>query len=323
MEESLTFWNRLYAFFVSDDKVRWKAMGWIMAASGAIGSVDLAFFGESLDHALVSIFFFVLLSYLGCIAWYCSFRRPSHFIGGTHISRRAMLRLAVAASIGFAVSTGLVRRATYAMEFRLEEAAGDPTSPLNMEEARRVLERAKAAEIRIAPATIRKTAGKFMIAAKENRGAWDTSIEFLNFKSFLNVSQDPSRTLKQIPKGSSFIFANPFPETIINVALLGLTTPEHAPQLRRISSIEPNPSDIQVSIPAYLKIHAGKIVIDGFYFDHIILDSTHVIYHGGRVRLGDVYFINCTFEFEPEVNDRAFRFAETILESGPAVTFSA
>lgn len=161
-----------------------------------------------------------------------------------------------------------------------------------------------------------------MIAARQNREAWNASIEFLNYKSFLNVSHDPSLALKQIPKGSGFVIANPFPETI-NIGLLGLTTPEDAPQLRRIDSTEPNPSEVQISIPQYLKIQAERIILDGFYFRHIILNNTHVIYHGGRVRLDDVYFINCTFGFKPEVDDRNLRFAETILESGPAVTFSA
>jgi hypothetical protein len=322
MEESVTFWNRLHAFFVTDDRLRWKIMAWIMAASGVIGSAEFAFSNESLDDVLFLMSSFVLLSYFVCIVWYCSFRRPSHLAKPSFTFRRAVLRFVVAASVGFAISIGLVRKAIYTMTLRLQEVANDPTSQFNMKEANRILDRAQAAQIKIAPATIRRTANSFIMAAKENPGAWDTSIEFLNYTSFLNISHDPSPRLQEIPKGSGLDFTNPVPGTI-NISFLGLTTPENVPQWRRIDSTEPNPRDARVRVPQYFKIQAETVTLDGFYLRHIILDSTHVIYHGGQIRLEDVYFVNCTFEFEREANDRNLDFAKAILNGEPSVTFDA
>ncbi len=40
-EETLNFLDRLEDFFLYDDQSRWRAIGWIVAAAGILGSFNL------------------------------------------------------------------------------------------------------------------------------------------------------------------------------------------------------------------------------------------------------------------------------------------
>lgn len=51
--------------------------------------------------------------------------------------------------------------------------------------------------------------------------------------------------------------------------------------------------------PAYVRIKGGSLLLDNRIYRHIIFEDAHVAWNGGPIKMEDVRFINCTFEFPP------------------------
>ncbi len=74
--------------------------------------------------------------------------------------------------------------------------------------------------------------------------------------------------------------------------------------------------------PAVLFLDGGTVVLDGMYFKRVIIRNAKVVYRGGPVHMEDVYFVNCTFTWEP-TQKNTLLFARSVFSPDSATTFSA
>ena len=204
---------------------------------------------------------------------------------------------------------------------RLGQASENPTNPSSIAEAQVILHDAKSRDIRISQREINESAARFLEASSFNPESWKAAIAFVDYKSFLNATDDRFPGLLKPLANSGFTLENPI-KGPINFGLAGpLVMPDRAPQIKLLDSPYPNPRDVRGHIPEYIRVNGGSLAMDGFYMKQVILDKVHVVYHGGRVKLENVYFVNCTFELEAEPQKPQVDFARTLL-AAPSVTFN-
>lgn len=72
--------------------------------------------------------------------------------------------------------------------------------------------------------------------------------------------------------------------------------------------------------PSYMMLIGVSLLLDGSHLKNIIIKDARVVYHGGPLRLENVYFLNCTFDLQREPS--TLNFAKAVLEAGPATNFT-
>jgi hypothetical protein len=262
----------------------------------------------------------ILFMSFAWIAWYCSFRKRQLSVV-PFMSRRTLVWQA-ASFIAFLVSLRLPRAEARTIERRLQETSSNPANPENIQEVTEILVTAKSAGVRASSATIGKIGNKFINASREHPEAWAAAVAFVDYKSFLNSFAYPLGGKRHAPDNSGYLLVNPFKSTL-NVGLAGnLVPPENMPQLRRLDSLDANPRDGRGLIPEYIQVNGGTVPLDDFYMKQVIFDNVDIVYRGGQSRLEKVYFINCTFQFDPLPRAPVIEFAKSILDTS-SVTFQA
>jgi hypothetical protein len=68
IERTLTFGDRFYAFFVTDDNVRWKTIAFAITSATAFAAIDILFGNPSLDDLVTFLTFWVVICYVVAVA---------------------------------------------------------------------------------------------------------------------------------------------------------------------------------------------------------------------------------------------------------------
>jgi hypothetical protein len=87
--------------------------------------------------------------------------------------------------------------------------------------------------------------------------------------------------------------------------------------------LEPIGSQMNKSLSTgdqYVIVSEGEPIIDGLDMKNVIFQGVKIIYHGGPLRMNNVFFVNCTFELPQDQRGQNLAFA--LLQS-PTTTFSA
>jgi hypothetical protein len=325
-EETLGFWNRLEFFFLSDDKARWKAIGWIIFVVGVCGSIDLALLDSSVDDGVLLMGTLALVMSIFWIGLYCSFGRSSSMNTEPlyFISRRALM-FRVGILVAFIMSLRLPRVEAHEVELKLQRASDKPLDAESAEEAQRALAIAREGFLKLDSKIVRDTGTKFIQTAEQDSGAWSAVQEYLSYRSFLNADFVPALTPAT---GTSKYRSN------VNITALrpgserspafqvsfagGYASGDKSARLEQLNSPQPEGSEF-----AYFIIDGGRATIglDGAYMRNVIVRSCDVSYAGGRVRLENVWFINCTFESYVLVVPETKKLGGAILANSHPVTF--
>jgi hypothetical protein len=186
---------------------------------------------------------------------------------------------------------------------KLKQISENPSDPVNIEAASRVLNEAKQRNVRIDPSVLSTAAGRFLSASRTVPETWPVVQDFLNYRSFLNASAVgvPADLRPAIP---GYLFN-------INTRPLPVTRPHGSSQLAYVVLLSgqspPNESArIEgLSVPNSVGTGARLIVVDGSPFNALVLDNMWlknvivrnavVAYDGGPMRLENTFFLNCTF----------------------------
>lgn len=213
-------------------------------------------------------------------------------------------------------------------EQQLNQAASDPTTPRNIEKAKKTLEAAHAAGIQLSPHVVQNTGKKFFRAAHTDTESWGTAQQYLDYRSFLNKDFAPN--VGQLtpwgnhPDYQSQLKVRPNPhlgETPIrslSVSFAGGHVPsDKGARMESIDSHLPKSSGI-----AFFVIDGGydALVLDDMYMKNVIVRNSEVAYSGAAIRLENVFFVNCKFQFERTPN--AIALGNLMLDSAP-VNFDA
>jgi hypothetical protein len=312
------FMSRLEDFFVFDERSRWRAIGWTIAATGTVGSVELVFNKASVDDAVISMTIVTTLMFIGWIAWYCSFKQRREI--GVSLSRRRLLIQATAGLFGVFIGTGVSRAQRKTSERILERVSANPANPQNSQEAVTLLTRAQAAQVRISPAVLEKTGKQFVNAAQESPEAWEASLEFLKYKTYTNsftagflVNMPPN-----VSGGTTYVF-----DALTNLpppkfSSLGGVPKELAAQFMHIGEDPDKGKKWGVSL---LKVEGGGLILDGMQLRNVLIYNALIVYRGGPLILKNVYFVSCTFDMDQNRNTRGF-IAAALGDPSVSVTFS-
>ncbi len=171
---------------------------------------------------------------------------------------------------------------------------------------------------------ITASAGSNAVLARE---AWSTAIQLMDYRSLLNADLNPippTAVTRKISYGFLFELAFVYPhggqvgDIVKNIYTAGDDVPlEQAARLENLGSTANigralGPRVIIVEYPN------NTIKLDDCWYKNVIVMNTKVGYFGGRMKLENVYFINCEFQMENASPSRAF--GERMV-AGAAVSF--
>jgi hypothetical protein len=201
-------------------------------------------------------------------------------------------------------------------DLQLRRLADNPANPENIKQAQNVLQTAQANKVTLTPDTIADTGRKFVIATTSNPDAWNAVFEFLKYRSYLNLQLNVTPSPSGAPSNTTTQYTvnhpSNMPLPIFNVA--GLTSKDKAARLNPIGQELRSTSDYGNQ---WIIATGGGVLLDGYQFKNVVFTGVHVVYMGGSLRMENVYFVGCTFDFVRNAHSQ--EIAVNVLSS-PAVT---
>jgi hypothetical protein len=175
---------------------------------------------------------------------------------------------------------------------------------------------AKKESITVKPEVV-ETVGTKLVKAG-NMDAWNTALDFVNYKSFLNFSLSIQvRTV--VGDGTLTTVYNwntPNGMARAKFSIAGAVPQGNAAHFRSIGKPDPNESSALGN--DWIIVDGGGLVIDGMDMRKVIFRNVYILYDGAPLQMQDVYFINCTFQIKQQSNGE--RLALAVLRPAPATT---
>jgi hypothetical protein len=318
--------DRLEFFFLSDDEERWKAIRWIIVVVGICGSIDLTLLDSSVEHSVILMGILIIILSILWICSYCWRGQP----GSTDkkpvrlISRRALVFQA-GVFVAFILSLRLPRAEAREVERRLQQAAENPLDPGSAIIAQKTLSAARKGFLKIDSRIVRDTGAKFIQTAGPNSGAWSAVQEYLSYRSFLNADFVPALTpatgTSKYRSSVNITALQPDFEHRPAFQVLfagGYASGDKSARLETLSNPQPGGSEF-----AYFIVYGGAATIglDDAYMRNVIIRNSDISYAGGKVKLENVWFINCTFRAYVRVVPETKQLGNAILAYSRPVTF--
>lgn len=165
---------------------------------------------------------------------------------------------------------------------------------------------ATATQLRVSidPAVVEKGAKKAIDVSRENPTAWPVASDFLAFRSVLTASAAPPTppNLKPPQLITNWRIA---PEVEGNGAIvtIGFVNQVVSPiSATRFEKFGENLDQGQPGGPPLAFINgngAARLLVDDFWIKNVVIQNSVIVYKGGRIKLENVYFVNCRFELTP------------------------
>jgi outer membrane murein-binding lipoprotein Lpp len=176
-----------------------------------------------------------------------------------------------------------------------------------LEKAEKIISLAKVIDVKIDRAVLAKY-GTAVAQLSEDPSlgpiAWSSLKQAIDYQSFLNKDFVPTpNSLTPWPNTGQYqtslsLLPNPsFPNTHASLHVFyagGYVKPEDSARMELLSKAQKASSKIGL-----LVVEGGVdgIALDGMYMKNVMVRNAHVIYNGGPVRLENITFVNCTFDF--------------------------
>jgi hypothetical protein len=200
------------------------------------------------------------------------------------------------------------------------------SSPLDAQSARlagQIVESAKSDRRSIDPEIVEATGKKLVSASQSLPVAWETAVQFLNYKSFMNQfsSAVPDSRNSKPRTGSryrGFLPNEGRSEFSIAVSGAGSAPEALAAQFHPIGE-DPNPG--AENGDAVLFVRSDGLILDDMELRNVVIMNTHVIYNGGPLKMRNVFFVDCTFEVKD--NKATAGLVIAALSPPPSTSFSA
>jgi hypothetical protein len=179
----------------------------------------------------------------------------------------------------------------------------------------RTITAAKTAKVSLDPVALGEVGKRaFDLAAKQpdQFPLWQTATHLIDYRSSLN------------PSPVAFADAKPLHDPTLyhtGPGILALFNYGDVPQ-DESAVFERLGDNLNRNNPrgdAFVIARGGSVVLDGLTMKNVILENVSIVYHGGPIRMENVYFVNCTFALPQSQIGAAFGIA--VLEH-PSVVFS-
>jgi hypothetical protein len=207
--------------------------------------------------------------------------------------------------------------AEFALDRSLQRVSTAPTDVQSVMQTKKILGRAKAAQLKLNPATVQLVGKQLIDASDHTPGAWDAALDTLSYQS-LNQSQPALGKLNGHPP-THYVYQADTGQPAPGVTNYGNVPMDRAAQLYKIGEEDPN-RDHQYG-DAYLVVRdAHGFLLDGLHMKNIVLRNSTIRYHGGQVVLDHVSFIDCTFEISKDQNGEVL--ANALLRPTEPVTLT-
>jgi len=238
--------------------------------------------------------------------------------------RRDAIRGVLSTAALLLFSLRLPRAEAQMAEHKLQKAGDNPLSPDSAQTARDVLAAAKATDVKIQIRVIKDTGARFLEIANQNPEAWSTVQEYLSYRSVINVDLYPRLTPatgKSNYRSSVTISALPphqgYEKAYGVYFAGGYATGDKSARLENLKNPQSQGSEF-----AFFIIDGGAdtIALDDSWMRNVIIRNCNLSYAGGRVRLENVWFVNCTF-YNFEVTPEVKQLGAALLAHAP-VTFA-
>jgi hypothetical protein len=161
------------------------------------------------------------------------------------------------------------------------------------------------------------TYGREVAAIRNQPSAWQTLINLLNYRSFLNTGSVPNGPPVEQKEWHTHyeVLAGIRPDTIDFT--IGNADAPNLPVLERIGQ------NLNAGLqhgPAFIVSENLDVDLDTMHIENAVFYNARIIYQGGPVILKNVYFVNCTFVLAQYQSSQLL--ADAVLGSS-AVTFTA
>jgi hypothetical protein len=201
------------------------------------------------------------------------------------------------------------------VSLRALTAANQPLKKQNQDAAKELLAQAKKKLTPPIPeATVQQAGGNFIEASSQDQGAWKVALDFVSYRSWLNVSVFPPTTQALYTPVNESEMAYYTPHYITGRPATFKST--GSVPLSERALLEPIDEPAKVTAQSgnsSLLAFGGTQVLDGMHFRHVVLIGVEVHYSGSPLVLEDVLFVDCTFVMD---NDRPARtLGDAILAS--------
>jgi hypothetical protein len=213
--------------------------------------------------------------------------------------------------------------------YQLERLADNPADPENATSVEKLVTSAQEQNIRLDAGFIRKVGDRFIRTAKKSDSAWKAFLALLSYHSFVVGIEAPhsdKSVLKMVPDKpyelSLTVDIGPKGEPArvptARFAGAGLASPENSARLEPIGANQNQGSGLQYLI---ITDEPGTIRLDDMFIKNVIFENMTFSYHGGPIKMENVYFVNCKFNFANDKRSKDLLLA--VLRSGPATTFES
>ena len=199
------------------------------------------------------------------------------------------------------------------VEIRALVVGSQPTSTDNQNAAKKLLAEAKAGSISLPANLVQQVGDSFIGASKTNPLAWNTALQFVNYRSSLNVYTRVVNTIP-VPSGSQAQFDIPKVAGKPGPALAHAGPAVALNDAARYEVIGKNLNQPLSFGLAELFLTGGAVILDDVFVRHAVFTNVEVHYTGKPVKLEDVLFVNCTFVLDNTQPSRDL--GQALLASG-------
>jgi hypothetical protein len=309
-DETVGFWHHLELFVLSDDRARWKAIGWIIFVVGLGGCIDFVLLNSSVEDAVFSMATLSVILSIAWFGWYSTFRtgqvnwRPTS-------PRRLEWQAAVCAAV-IAVAVGLWRFQVTTLDSALSQAA----QIADYDAAVSVFARARESGVHLNETLVSETSQRFL-GSDAQPAAWNALMASLSYKSFLKASSVHPTTYEKPEITTKYnVGTQVGGRRVEGVSVVGIVPAEKAARLNLIGVNENVKSRYGNE---FIFVDEGDVVLDGWQMKNVVFRNAHIVYKGGPTVMENVFFLNCTFEIVPQAGGRAL--ASTLLVQNPVTSF--
>lgn len=181
-------------------------------------------------------------------------------------------------------------------------AANQPGHKQNQDAAKELVAQARQGIVPPIPEQIvAQTCESFIRVSPKDKGAWETGLELVAYRSLLNSSQKPK--VQTEPYNPQEAGHRAYSWTYIDgkqhasLFVFGIAPLDAAARMESLVPRPGEPGDRYGHGSASLELRGGATNIDGAFWRHVIADGVEIHYSGENVILEDVMFVNCTFVF--------------------------
>jgi len=315
--KTLGFWENFEFFFLSDDDARWKAIGWIIAVVGCLGSLEFVVLSSNVDDVILTMGGIGMLMFIAWITLYCSAPRTKKNAVPTLLSRRGFVFQTSAILAAALMGIGIRRVQAEIVDRELEDASLFPTKQESINDVTAVLQKAKATQVRISADTTKRAGTRFAEASLSAPDAWPATQALLNYKSSLNTSHPNPRPQVRLPfrTFAYYTWFTAVPSTGVTYAL-GLSNPPDVAEVHPLDKPDVNVN--QIPRATFFLITVARLKLDGMFMKNVIIKDSQVDYYGGEMVLRNVYFVNCTFSIN--LSQNGVQLAKGMFNAEPSIT---